>query len=561
MTSDDNRAKIFRDDGDAFQRWGSLDKAEQCYLRALDCPGGSKDHQTLYRMAELFLEKKDARLALEYYILAIHADAANPLHKQRFLDIGGGMRFETYNADVEDALFLCLKTSDLDFSNAGLMWLTMLRGNPGFAPLYADQKIFEKKFNPLPLLQSYFLEGLKKLSIYEPGFEDFIRRLRQWLLMGLPSLRDIARADYLRLVDAVASYCFYGDHIIRVTAAEEAKLREISRQLNEPLFAAVYACYSFRGVPDVFDPDSTLAGLMREDEQIKTEDVSTAFVKKQEEQPPYPRWRSVPSHTLSAGLFFPRRKEKLERTFAGIKPELLVVGCGTGREAIIAALHYPKGKITAIDPNRENVAYAALKSRQYNVKNITFRQDDILNLEKTPKPHDIIYSMGVLHYLPEPMKAWQILRDNLKPAGIMKIGLTSKTALRAVKAVRGAIQKFNINDNRESILDFRARGVEFLPSEMLESFTGRPDYYSFHTYKDLFFRPGTYYFTLPELEEALAGLRLMFEGFDLPAAVLQQYAAKFPDDPDMTSLKNWHIFEQEAPDTFVNMYQFWCRKF
>ena len=137
MTSDDNRAKIFRDDGDAFQRWGSLDKAEQCYLRALDCPGGSKDHQTLYRMAELFLEKKDARLALEYYILAIHADAANPLHKQRFLDIGGGMRFETYNADVEDALFLCLKTSDLDFSNAGLMWLTMLRGNPGFAPLYA----------------------------------------------------------------------------------------------------------------------------------------------------------------------------------------------------------------------------------------------------------------------------------------------------------------------------------------------------------------------------------------------------------------------------------------
>ena len=561
MTSDNNRAKIFRDDGDAFQRWGSLDKAEQCYLRALDCADGSKDHQTLYRMAELFLEKKDPRLALEYYILAIHADTGNALHKQRFLDVGSGMRFERYNADVEDALLLCLKTPGLDFSNAGPMWLTMLRGNLTFAWLYSDQRLFEKKFNTAPLLQPYFLEGLKKLSVHEAGFEDFIRRLRQWLLMGSSSLYDIPRADYLRLADAVAAYCFYGDYIIRITAAEQAKLREISHQLTDPLFAAIHACYSLQNVPDIFESGTALADIIKENEQIKSEDVSTAFLKKPEEQRPYPRWRSVPVHTLSTGLFFSRRKEKLERTFAGIKPELLVVGCATGREAIIAALHYPKGKITAIDPCRENVAYATLKGRQYNVKNITFRQDDILNLEKVPKPHDIIYATGILHHLPEPLKAWHILRDNLKPAGIMKIGLASKTALRAAIAVRGAIQKFNINDNRESILDFRARGAEFLPPEMLEGFVDRPDYYNFHMYRDIFFRPEVHYFTLPELEEALGKLRLMFEGFDLPVTVLQQYAAKFPDDADMTSLKNWHVFEQGAPDTFANMYQFWCRKF
>jgi len=563
MKSGQDKASIFRDDGAAFHRWGDLDRAEQCYLQALDSADGSKDHQTLYRMAELFLEKKDPRRALEFYILTIHADAGNLLHKQRFLDIGGRMQFTHYNADLEDALLQCLKvTPDLDFSNAGPMWSAMLRGNVGFAWLYADTRVFEKRFNPAPLLQTYFIEGLKKISVHEPGFEDFIRRLRQWLLMGVSSLGNIlARADYLRLAEAVAIYCFYGDYIIRVTAAEQAKLREISRQLTDPLFAAVYACYKLQDVPDVFEPGSALADILKENEQITAEDVPTIFPKKQDEKISHPRWRSVPVHTLGAGLFFPRRKEKLERTFAGTKPELLVAGCGTGREAIIAALHYPKAKITTFDSCRENVAYAAVKSREYNVRNIDFRQDDILNLEKIPKPHDIIYSTGALHHAPDPLKAWQILRDNLKPAGIMKIGLASKTALRPVIAVREAIRKFNINDNRESILDFRARGAEFLPAEMLEGFTSRADYYSFSTYRDMFFHPGTHYFTLPEIEEALAKLRLAFEGFDLPAPALQQYAEKFPDDPDMVSLKNWHTFELEAPDIFAGMYQFWCRKF
>jgi hypothetical protein len=28
----------------------------------------------------------------------------------------------------------------------------------------------------------------------------------------------------------------------------------------------------------------------------------------------------------------------------------------------------------------------------------------------------------------------------------------------------------------------------------------------------------------------------------------------------MTSLDNWHVFEQEHPHTFSNMYQFWVQK-
>jgi len=66
---------------------------------------------------------------------------------------------------------------------------------------------------------------------------------------------------------------------------------------------------------------------------------------------------------------------------------------------------------------------------------------------------------------------------------------------------------------------------------------------------------------LLQIEKILADLRLRFEGFDLPAGVLRQYAEKFPGDPEMVSLENWHAFEQENPETFAGNYQFWCRKF
>lgn len=547
------KVKIFREDGEAFQRWGDLDEAERCYIKALNCEGGNGDHQTFYRMAELFLEKRDPHMALDYHILAIQADKDNLLYKQRFLDIAGAMLFEGYNADVEDILLQCLNTPGLDFSNAGSLWSTILRNTPEFAALYQDRQLFEKKFDPAPLLKPYFLHGLKEVSVYEPAFEDFIRRLRQWLLMGLSSRRILSQADYLRLADAVAAYCFYGGFIIRTTAAEQAKLREISRhQPADPLSVAIRTCYGRHGVCDVFAPDSA-------HQQIKAENVSAALSENAEGPLPCPRWRAVPAQTLEAKLFFPPRKERLERTFAGTRPELLIVGCGAGREAIITALYYPKGKITAIDSCGENIDYASLKSREYNIDNIVFRQDAITNLAKIPKPYDIIYT-DILHYQPEPRKAWQVLWDNLRPAGIMKINLPSGTALQPVFAAQGIIQKFNIGSNRESIMDFRARSPELLPRETLENLSSRPEYYNFPLYRDLLFRPDKHCFSLPEIEKMLAELHLLFEGFDLPAATLQRYAERFPDDPDMISLNNWHIFEQEAPETFVGMYRFWCRK-
>jgi len=53
---------------------------------------------------------------------------------------------------------------------------------------------------------------------------------------------------------------------------------------------------------------------------------------------------------------------------------------------------------------------------------------------------------------------------------------------------------------------------------------------------------------------------LAFLGFEIEGNVLQAYKRRFPDDRAATNLEQWQLFENENPDTFFGMYQFWIQK-
>ena len=68
-------------------------------------------------------------------------------------------------------------------------------------------------------------------------------------------------------------------------------------------------------------------------------------------------------------------------------------------------------------------------------------------------------------------------------------------------------------------------------------------------------------YSLTQLDTYLNDLNLEFQGFELPDAhALRKYRERFPGDADATTLSNWHSFEQDNPDTFSAMYQFWAVK-
>ena len=46
----------------------------------------------------------------------------------------------------------------------------------------------------------------------------------------------------------------------------------------------------------------------------------------------------------------------------------------------------------------------------------------------------------------------------------------------------------------------------------------------------------------------------------IAADILHAYRRRFPEDRAATSLAKWQLFENEHPDTFVGMYQFWIQK-
>ena len=66
--------------------------------------------------------------------------------------------------------------------------------------------------------------------------------------------------------------------------------------------------------------------------------------------------------------------------------------------------------------------------------------------------------------------------------------------------------------------------------------------------------------TLLGISEFLKQHSLRFMGFEIDEQITKAYKKHFPGDQDATNLDKWHIYEQENPDTFVNMYQFWVQK-
>ena len=49
-------------------------------------------------------------------------------------------------------------------------------------------------------------------------------------------------------------------------------------------------------------------------------------------------------------------------------------------------------------------------------------------------------------------------------------------------------------------------------------------------------------------------------GIEIDRSVIQAYKNRFPNDPSATNLDQWHVYEEENPNTFIEMYQFWIQK-
>ena len=108
--------------------------------------------------------------------------------------------------------------------------------------------------------------------------------------------------------------------------------------------------------------------------------------------------------------------------------KILDAGCGNGRFAYYAAKY--GAEVWAIDLG------PAVEVAQHNTqsRNVHVVQADLHNPPFALESFDFIYSIGVLHHLPNPEAAFQNLLRFLKPGGVVQIYLYWKPEQRPIKS-------------------------------------------------------------------------------------------------------------------------------
>jgi len=295
-----------------------------------------------------------------------------------------------------------------------------------------------------------------------------------------------------------------------------------------------------------------------------TENAVSLEVQRMYEENPYPRWVRLPKETSAQTLNARLRSLFPSGAFrAGVddrSPEILVAGCGTGQHPIDTAQGRKGAKVLAIDLSMASLSYAKRKTAELGIENIEYAQADLLKLGSLGRTFDVIESSGVLHHLENPFEGWQVLLSLLKPHGLMRLGFYSEIARRDIVKVRSMIAEEGIGSSAQEIRAYRKHLLELKDTDGFGWATRRGDFFSTSACRDLLFHVQEHRMTLPVLSNFFKENDLNFLGFEIDSLVTRSYKSRFPTDLSATDLNNWHIYEEENPDTFKSMYQFWIQK-
>ena len=243
-------------------------------------------------------------------------------------------------------------------------------------------------------------------------------------------------------------------------------------------------------------------------------------------------------------------------------PEILIAGCGTGYQAAITALRNPGARVLAVDLSRTSLAYALRRARELGIgRRCVSRRPTSSQLGALADRFDLIECAGVLHHLRDPLAGARVLAALLKSGGVMKLALYSERARRGVIAARALIARHGLRGDIEGVR--AARQLVFAEpagSPAREVTLGR-DFYSASGARDLAMHVQEHRFTTAQLGDWLRALgaraaRLRVRRPERPGRLPPALSA----GPGCDVARELGAFEDEHPEVFAGMYQFWVAK-
>lgn len=581
------KAEDLNQQGQDLLKTGKLEEAEAKFLRAIQI--NPEYHPVYSNMLQVMSEKQNYPKALEWGILALRAEPDNDNHKKDIINVFKRSRIILFNDHLAWAFKECLKIKNAEFLGLETQWFAKLKKDSTFKKLYkaAAKENYTKFSKTLESLKNYqlfntefFHLGLQRLLVHDYNFETLLTYLRRWFLENeKPSLSGLSEAHLQELIMSLALYCFRTEYVFFEEDSEKEKLEKLKKSTETDLM--IYSCYrpfhtlknAKKHAKDLtsnkkyqYFLDTQYTGHIKQQEIKKSiqalipiKNETSDKVRKQYDEFPYPRWQSISlSNTSLAHIDFLGKENASHIANKGTK--ILIAGCGTGRQACEYAQAFSSADVTAIDLSQTNLAYAINKTKDYKLKNIKYFQADISELPDNLGPFDLIICTGVLHHMADPEKGWANITKLLKPGGFMRIALYSEIARDFVQKGRDTIHNNNIPHTDDGVRYFRKNIKSFLSKKETKIVMGSADFYTMAECVDLFFHAHEDCYTISRIKNNLSDLDLNFIGFEQKLTHRDQYLKKFKNDPDMTNLDNWHIYEQKYPQTFLEMYRFFVQK-
>ena len=579
----------------AMQR-GLSDEAVQHFRKATEIrPDIAIGHHSLGR-ALLAAGRPDAAAAAFEQAIAVKPDFAEA-HKDAGVAKLAQGRFREASARFARALELVPELA----GNFADTVATMRRVNPALDQAMARASSAWPRLVPADELfdaagwdavagDPLLLGVLKTTPVSDVALECVLTSARAALLRRAADNPDGAETQVLEFACALARQCFNNDYVFAEGAEERELLERQSSMVSEALGQGsaiapmrVAAVASYRALSSIADARRLLhdgwpqpladvltqqIGDVEDERQARQaiprltaiEGETTAAVRQQYEENPYPRWVVAPSapEPVSVDGYlrgrFPHSAHRPlgERT----STDILVAGCGTGEHSIGTARRYRGAKVLAVDLSLSSLAYAQRKTRELGLQNIEYAQADVLAIASIGRSFDMIDASGVLHHLSDPYAGWRALIRLLRPGGLMRIGLYSERGRAIIVEARQFIAEHGYAATADDIRRCR----QALMATPLRALVKYQDFFSVSGCRDLLFHVQEHRLGIPQIKKFLDSEGLAFIGFELDVNALQDYRARNPHDAAMTNLECWDAFERDRPETFAAMYQFWCQR-
>ncbi|WP_331346946.1 class I SAM-dependent methyltransferase [Cellvibrio sp. UBA7661] len=536
--------------------------------------------------------------ALQALSYALRIEPNNSIVRQQMIPLLATISPSSFSSDLEHDLLLCFDEPDIDYQQLARVAASLLWAKYHSTTITAGLLDI---LNGDALLLCY----LSRCINTHAQLEQWLTHIRKMLLLTAELQQEATL--HSDLTCALALTCFANEYIFEVSAEESQAVHRLEHQLEEyqkeehqrvnasdtknflallglykPLFKLSQQHITAATANEIVRDNKSLWSLLvkrslldLQEENVLKETFAiiksdrsnnpaqnlSAQVQSQYEENPYPRWQTPPAPTPVAIIDMLQCLPAVNRAILPKDTiDILVAGCGTGFEPIDLARTDNSTRITALDLSSSSLAYAKRMANTLAINNIHFVQGNILDAHKLDKTFDLINSTGVLHHMENPLAGWQVLRDIVKPGGIMRISLYSELARKRVALAHQRIKELGLGSTAEDIKKFRNNIFQQPQQSPLGELTLSDDFYSISGCRDLLFHVKEHRFTLPQLKTIINDLQLTLVGFDVPPQAQHTFQQRYPNPMDLLDLDKWHEFESAFPDTFVGMYQLWLQK-